>query len=385
MAGGDAFPAVLGDAALDADGGSHRGETVFAGDLGGLAGGHGAVKVFELGAKWFLLDAHEILVLDELGVVELGELGEFALGDLLADVGELGGVGGAGDDGAGLLGVVDAHVGVGGEEPHLALGLEGQPRGGEIGHRAVGVLDAGVGDVFKITHDSDAHGAHFLDRGADEALHDVDVVDHHVEHHAHVDGAKRHGADAVDFNELGGQGEFLERDERRVETLGVADLHDAALAGGKFDDGPAVLDVGGQGLFNQQIDTFAQKQLGDGAVMHRGRGDGGGANMEARGQKLGDRGKGPAVVLRGDPLGGGAVGVDHRGELKARHAGVIAGVMLAHAANADNCCLDGFGHESSLVLFAGDGVGVTFVLFGPLGFAADALAIAAVLAAVDAF
>ena len=44
---------------------------------------------------------------------------------------------------------------------------------------------------------------------ADEVVHDVDVVDHHVKGDADVDGAEGHGADAVDLDEGGREGIFF--------------------------------------------------------------------------------------------------------------------------------------------------------------------------------
>ena len=77
----------------------------------------------------------------------------------------------------------------------------------------------------------DAERLHVLDRRLGERQHDVQVVDHHVQHDADVGRAKRVAARARGFDvfriaDVGRHG-----GERRIESLDVADLqHDALSA-----------------------------------------------------------------------------------------------------------------------------------------------------------
>ena len=102
---------MLGDGAGDAVGEVYGGAAVFAGDGGLRARADGVQERFGLGAEGFDVNDLEFLVLDEFGVVELGEVGELAGANLLAQGVKLGFVGGLGDDDAGLFLVIEGDVG----------------------------------------------------------------------------------------------------------------------------------------------------------------------------------------------------------------------------------------------------------------------------------
>ena len=64
---------------------------------------------------------------------------------------------------------------------------------------------------------------------AGQPQHDVDVVDHHVQHDADVDAAERQRADARDLDEPRPDVQPLHRADRGVEPLDVPDLHGRAV------------------------------------------------------------------------------------------------------------------------------------------------------------
>src|SRR5215472_9527229 len=93
------------------------------------------------------------------------------------------------DHGEDLLLQVQRQVGLVLEDAQLALGLHADARGRGVGHAAVGEADAGVGDIDLV---GKHRGTDRIDRGyrrGDDGLHDVDVVDHQIEHHVHIRAA----------------------------------------------------------------------------------------------------------------------------------------------------------------------------------------------------
>jgi hypothetical protein len=135
-------------------------------------------------------------------------------------------------DGGSARGVVHGDVVVRLEKPHLANLLRPDARGRDVRHRAGRELDARVGGVHAVREDGDADGAHVrhLDPVPDEPEHDVEVVNHQVEHHVNVERPGGELADAVNLEVDGVADVRAERDERRVEAFEVADLQERAAA-----------------------------------------------------------------------------------------------------------------------------------------------------------
>ena len=88
-----------------------------------------------------------------------------------------------------LLLQIERQIGVVLEDAHLALGLQADAAGRGIGDAAVREADARVGDVDLVGEHRRADRIDGRDRRADDRLHDIDVVDHQVEHDVHVGAA----------------------------------------------------------------------------------------------------------------------------------------------------------------------------------------------------
>jgi hypothetical protein len=88
-----------------------------------------------------------------------------------------------------LARVVDGDILARLKEAQLADALGGDARGGEVGHAAGFEFDAHVGDVHLGRENRQADGAHLAHRRIGEGEHDVEIVDHQVEHHVHIERA----------------------------------------------------------------------------------------------------------------------------------------------------------------------------------------------------
>ncbi len=163
--------------------------------------------------------------------------------------------------------------------------------------------------------------------------HDVDVVNHHVQHHAHVDAAERHRADAGDFHEPRLDFEPGHRPDRRIEPLDMSHLHRYVLPLGRIDDLPGLGNVLGQGLFDQAGDLPLDALLGDAQMKLGWYGDGDGIDLSQQVFNTfghGDRKlvcHGSRHVIRG---------VEHAHQLDAGHLGIDSHVQPAHPAATDD-------------------------------------------------
>ncbi len=67
--------------------------------------------------------------------------------------------------------------------------------------QTVGELDARVGDVDGVRQHAKAAGAHLLHRRLGERQHEIEVVDHQVEHHVDIRAARLEGRQPLDVDE----------------------------------------------------------------------------------------------------------------------------------------------------------------------------------------
>ena len=219
------------------------------------------------------------------------------------------------EDGEILAGVVERQVLVGLEEAEFADALGGDAAGGEVGHAAVGELQADVGDIHLAGEDGDAGGADFLGLGAGERQDEVHVVDHEIEHDVDIQAARAEQVHAVDFEEEGQGGALFEGQDGGVKALQVAHLQDAAVAGGGLDQAVGGGKVAGDGLFDQDVDAGVEKVAADFGVDGGGRGDDGGVDLAG---EVAGVGEGDGLVAGGGFVGAGGIGIDDGGELRAR-------------------------------------------------------------------
>src|SRR5579859_1935259 len=200
-----------GDRFDDAGGGLDGGEAVFDADFDGFFAPDGGDERFELGPKGLDVVDLEFFDVHDLAEVQIRQVGDLTGADFGGGFADRVDVPTAAGDQAVLLLVIERDVGVGAEEAHASLGLEGEARGGHVCYAAVVEGEACIADVLHVADDADADGVDLGDLRAGQSEDDVDVVNHHVEDDADIDAAESHRADADDFNESGFDFEAADR------------------------------------------------------------------------------------------------------------------------------------------------------------------------------
>jgi len=216
------------------------------------------------------------------------------------------------DDEQLAAGVIDRDVLVGLEEAELSDPFRGDARSGKVGNAAGLELDADVGDIDAGRDDGQADGANLAHRRGSKGEHDVEIVDHQVEHYIYVEGAGREDAEPVGLKEHGAAQTGLDREYGRIEALEMAGLENSAAALGARNQVVGLGECGGQGLFDEQVDAGIEQLGSDRVVVHGGHGYVGGVEPEVgREQSFHRRKDGNAVLslnlggARGVRLDGG--------------------------------------------------------------------------------
>ncbi len=155
------------------------------------------------------------------------------------------------------------------EEAQLADAFGGDAAGGEVGDAAGFELDADVGDVYFGGEDGEADGANFAERGAGHEEDDVEVVDHEVEDDVYVERARGEDAEPVAFKKHGAGEEGKHGGDGRIEALEVTDLKDAMVLLRRERAGRRLVERGGEGLFDEDVEA-GLKQFGDDRGVLRG-------------------------------------------------------------------------------------------------------------------
>ena len=162
--------------------------------------------------------------------------------------------------------VVDRKVRVGLEDAELPLALEGHAARGDVGDATVGEAQPRVGDVDGIGQDGDADRLHRAQRRRHHAEDDVEVVDHEVQHDVDVGAALGERREAVTLDEARLADDAVERADRRVEALEMADLQHAPAADGELEQRLALVHRRGERLLDQHVDPGVEQVARDGVV-----------------------------------------------------------------------------------------------------------------------
>src|SRR5713226_6640715 len=122
--------------------------------------------------------------------------------------------------------VIDCDVIVRLKETHLANLLSAHSRCSDVCHRADREFQARVCRINPISNNRNADRVKrsYFDVFPDQPLHDVEIVNHQVEHDVDVQRTRGELAHAMNFKIDGTLDVWPERDQRRIEAFGVADL-----------------------------------------------------------------------------------------------------------------------------------------------------------------
>ena len=165
----------------------------------------------------------------------------------------------------------------------------------------------------------------------------VEVVDHHVEHHADVDRAEGHRAHAIDLDEArtdrARRDELAHGDHHGVVAHDMADLEERAGPLRHVGDGTGLGDIGRERLLDEARDARLEERLHDRAV-----GDGGcrdGDGVDARRDEFLDRAERATAPLLDDLCGALDVAVHHADEVAPLGRRIETRMVAPHLSDAD--------------------------------------------------
>jgi len=158
---------------------------------------------------------------------------------------------------------------VGLEETQLADTLCADTAGGEVGDAAVFELYPDVCDIDLVGEYGETDGTNLADGRRNQTEHDVEVVDHEVEHDVYVERAGGEDAESVRLEEHGFVQMLVGSGDGGVEPLKVTDLHDPPVLVGQFEDAVGIFEACCEGFLDQQVYACSQKWRCSGGVMNR--------------------------------------------------------------------------------------------------------------------
>jgi hypothetical protein len=241
---------------------------------------------------------------------------------------------------------VDGEIPAGLEDADLAVLLQRDAAGAEVGDAAVLERDPRVGDVLGLRHDRDADGVDALDRRIGQLQDDADVMDHQVQDHADLGAARGEGRQPLGGDVTGVGDGLLEEGHHRVVMLDVSDLDDAVGLGGGVQDLGGLVEGHADGLFDEEVHAFGEQGQRHGGMMVR-RDDH--ADGVAMGRHLVEGEETTAAMLGADLGGPGVVRLEDAGEFGAGQGRVDAGVVLTERTRASHPAADKLGgHDTRL-------------------------------------
>src|SRR5437762_797012 len=89
---------------------------------------------------------------------------------------------------------------------------------------------AGFCDIGLPRQHGNSDSSNLTHRSGNETEHDVDIVDHEIEHHVHVKTTRRERSKPMDLEKLRPSRGLAGCRNHRIESLNVADLQHAAVS-----------------------------------------------------------------------------------------------------------------------------------------------------------
>ena len=111
-------------------------------------------------------------------------------------------------------------------------------------------------------------------------------MNHEVENDIDIERARREDGEPVRLKEHGPPDFWLDRKDGGIEALEMARLQDALAFLSAGDEVVGLRKAGGEGLFNQEVESSFEQSRGHGVMMHSGHGDGCGVEVQIGGQQL---------------------------------------------------------------------------------------------------
>src|SRR5207249_4350235 len=113
--------------------------------------------------------------------------------------------------------------------------LETHPAGRKIGHAAIFKFDAGIGDIGLLRQHGNSDSTNLSDGNRNKTQHNIDIVDHEIEDHVHVQAARRKRGEPMDLEKLRPSCHLASCRHDWIESFDVAYLQHAVVAQGSVD------------------------------------------------------------------------------------------------------------------------------------------------------
>ena len=231
------------------------------------------------------------------------------------------------------LAEVQREIRIAGENTKPAHRVLRNPRRGQVGDRTVLEAQSGGHEILGRREDLSADGVDRNDRTVDNVEDEVEIVDHEVERHADVRRTERKRCEPMHFEEDRLHFARLQRIDRGVETLDMADLQLRPPALRRRDQLVSFLQRDGDRLLHKARNALFEEWNGDVAVKRRRhrnahKVDGAAERVDVRAIRN--------VELLPDPLGRFGMVVHDPHELDPRKLFVDPRVNSTQMTNADN-------------------------------------------------
>ena len=120
------------------------------------------------------------------------------------------------------------------EKSHLPHALRGNSARRHIGHRAARKFQPRVRDIHFVRQHRNSHRFHFRHRLLHQRQQDVQVVDHQVVNHVHIQAARRKHSQPVHFKKQRPVHNRLHRQHCRIKSFDVAHLQNSPVPLGRL-------------------------------------------------------------------------------------------------------------------------------------------------------
>src|ERR1700756_2743257 len=212
------------------------------------------------------------------------------------------------------------------EKAHLANAFGRNATGGDIGYRASRKLEAGVGDIHLVAQYRNADRLYFDHRFANQRQQKVQIVDHQVVDHVHIQAARGKNPQMVHFKKKRAIEDWLNRQHRGIESFNVAYLQNSGVLFGGSKQGVGIGKILRHGLFDQDIDSQLHQGAADFGVRDGRNGNAGGVNLSLHFLQGRER---PSVEFLREGCGPCGVAVEDSRQLGGFHLAINAGVITA--------------------------------------------------------
>lgn len=162
--------------------------------------------------------------------------------------------------------VIERDISIFLEDSDFALSLGREAGSGQVRDRTIFEFDADIRNVFKGCEHVNSNRIETLHLGLYETLHDINVVNHHVKHHAAILNARSKRTQTVDFEEADVSCDLFDAAETGIVAFNMAHLKGAIFFPGQLEEFVGFFEAQGEGFFNEGVDARAKKFPGNGSV-----------------------------------------------------------------------------------------------------------------------